>query len=351
VFTDVQATFWTLIAALLTVRDRWTGAGIAAALIFAAKPNALLFVPLIAALSIARHADSDWTARGLLSRLWGLAWPLALGIGIVVLWDLGRAPRSFLSLGYARYDPGRLIRANEVWPRLEQWAHWLGLMTGSQVVNFALLAAGPLWLVRQIRRRSRAAAADWLIAGFGVAFMAWHWLIAFNTYDRYLHTLTPFALLLAARALVGIGRLSGARRAGPAAVGAIVILLMLPSTVQSLRGEAALGGDQGQHTGIDALADTLNTRLSGQIVYDHWLGWELAYYLGESPQVSLIYYSLPEALADDVAHQTAPRYFAAPSPPIAAPWIAALERVHIQIDAIYLDTANGFVIYRLELPH
>jgi hypothetical protein len=37
VFTDVQATLWTLIAAVSIVRERWTGAGIAAALVFAAN--------------------------------------------------------------------------------------------------------------------------------------------------------------------------------------------------------------------------------------------------------------------------------------------------------------------------
>jgi 4-amino-4-deoxy-L-arabinose transferase-like glycosyltransferase len=41
-FTDIQATFWVLAAVWLAVRDRWTYAGIAAALAFAARPSALM---------------------------------------------------------------------------------------------------------------------------------------------------------------------------------------------------------------------------------------------------------------------------------------------------------------------
>jgi 4-amino-4-deoxy-L-arabinose transferase-like glycosyltransferase len=348
-FTDTQATFWVLLASLLAVRDRWGMASVTAALAFAAKSTALLFVPLILALGIAQNARSGWRGRDFLRRLWGLAWLLLAGIGLVVLWDLGRAPRSFLSLGYAHNNPGRLVRADEVWPRLRSWAHWFGFVTGSPVLSTLLLAGIPVQLAHgALRQRSRAAVSDWLIAGFGLAFLAWYWLVAFNTYDRYLYTLVPFLLLLAARTLTGAGRLSRAPHGVLIALVALILGGMAPGVVRTLHGEMAIGGDQGQHTGIDTLADYLSTHLSGETVYDHWLGWELAYYLGESPGVSVVYSPLPEALADDAAQHPGRRYFVAPSPRQAAPWIAALRQSGVQAAVIYADSGHGFVIYQLD---
>jgi hypothetical protein len=129
---------------------------------------------------------------------------------------------------------------------------------------------------------------------------------------------------------------------------ALVIGMMIPATANTVRGEAQIGGDQGQHTGIDALADFLNTRLRGEIVYDHWLGWELAYYLGDAPQVIVLYSPMPETLADDMGQQVAPRYFVAPSPAQAAPWLDALHRVGIRTTMIYERPPNASVVYRLE---
>jgi 4-amino-4-deoxy-L-arabinose transferase-like glycosyltransferase len=356
VFTDVQATFWTLLAALLAARDRWRGAGSAAVLAFASKTNAVAFLPLIVALGMARNARPAWDMWDIGRRVWRLGWLLAAGIGLVLAWDWARAPHSFWSLNLARNDPGRLIRSAEVWPRLERWAHWLGFVTGSPLLNGALLALGGAWLAWGLwRRRARSDAANWLIAGFAVAFLGWLWLVAFNTYDRYLHTLVPFLLLFAAHALTGAARALRARVPdrwpGNAAITAggllLVGLLVLPGLADVLRGDAPIGGDQGQHTGIDRLADYLNRELAGEVVYDHWLGWELAYYLGDAPPVALVYSPLPEALADTLRAQPAPRYFVAPSPAAAAPWRAALDRAGITAQAVYHDRTQGFVVYRL----
>ncbi len=353
VFTDVQATFWTLLAALLAVRDRWRAAGIAAALMLAAKPTAVLFLPLALALGIAQNAETDWRLRDVVWCLWRFVWPFVLGIGMVVLWDIGRAPRSFLELGSQRNNPGRLIRSDEVWPRLEQWGHWLGAITGSRVVNGLALANGAIWLVRGMKRRSRTVVVDWLIGGFGITWLAWHWLIAFNTYDRYVHTLAPFAALLigrigisVSRSFVGVVGLQRTTYSLPVMLLTLgLCVLIIPGTITTLRGDAPFGGDQGQHTGIDALAEYLNEELGGEIVYDHWLGWELVYYLGQDPQVQLIYQPLPEALVDDMRVQSGRRYFVALSPQAAAPWLDALRRSEIGVATVY---HAQFVIYALE---
>ncbi len=350
VFTDVQATFWVLAAGTLAARDNWRGAGLAAALMFAAKSTALLFLPLILALGITRTASPDWRPRDLLQRLRAFAWPLLAGIALLLAWDLARAPRSFFALGFERNDPGRLIRTAELWPRARQWVHWLGFATGSQALNGILLIGIPAMLLLRLRERSRATIADWLIAGYAIAFLGWYWLVAFNTYDRYVHTLIPFILLLAARLLTGAWHIAGARMLTLLALLALVTGSMAPAVITTLHGDAPLGGDQGRHAGIDALAGFLNAELAGETIYEHQLGWELAFYLGPAPRVTLHYVPLPDALADNMRAATAPRYFAAASPPQAAPWLAALERAGIVVAPVYHDRINGFVVYGLLPP-
>jgi len=344
-FTDIQATFWILAASLLAVRDRWRAAGIAAALALAAKTNVVVFLPLVVMLGLAQALETDGRRRDLIRRIGRFLWPLALGLGILAVWDASRAPRSFFRLGYERNNPGRLIRSDELWPRLEQWAHWLQFVAGSPLLSAALLIVILIWLGRGVYRRPPPSTFDGLIAGFALAFLSGYWLIAFNTYDRYLHPLVPFLMVLAARALTGWW--SGRRTLWAAVPTGLTALLMIPAVITGLHGHSTLGGDQGKHTGIDTLADTLNTKFQGQIVYDHWLGWELAYYLGEQPQIALRYAALPEALADDVAQQLQPCYFVAPSPQEAAPWLDALRRKRISAAVAYSDAWHHFIVYRL----
>ena len=360
-FTDVQATFWVVTAALLATHDRWTYAGGACALVIASKPTAALFVPLILALGLARNARTTWGVGHVGQRLAAFGLPLAIGIGSLAVWDASRAPRSFFSLGYARNNPGRLIRSDELWPHLKQWGHWLSYFSGSLVLDVAFIGGAAVRLAGDWRQwRLRSAAADWLIAGFGVAFIGWHWLIAFNTYDRYMHTLIPFAAILAARGLTQIETLRFASPSSPRGEGlrerlnqslkwlltAAVCALMLLGAGRALSGSLPLGGDQGQHTGIDTVAEYLNTSLNGEIVYNHWLGWELAYYLGPHPQVTLQYSPQPEALADDFTTQHEARYLVAPSLWDAAPWLDVLRQAQVRVDVVFHDS-HGFRVFRL----
>jgi hypothetical protein len=337
VFTDIQATFWVLMACLLVARDRWWWAGLAAGLMFASKSNQLLFLPLILALGVVVNVEQGWTRRDLFNRIGAFALVFGIGCSLLSLWDLGRAPRSFWMLNTQRNNPGRFIRSEELIPRLRAWGYWLHFATGSTTINIVLTASGGVRLVDGLWRRSRTALIDWVLAGFVLAFLGFHWLIAFNTYDRYLHTLMPFLLILAAR---GLRMMTSVRRGW--IVVSLMPLLMIPSTAQTLHGDVPLGGDQGKHTGIDELAAYINRELPDEIVYDHWLGWELAYY---APRVHLLFMPLPEDLADDMAAQPNIRYFVVPSEPAAAPWIAALARRDISSTIVY--QTHGFIIYRL----
>lgn len=346
-FTDVQATLWAVMAALLAARGRWALAGAASALMVATKLNAALALPLIVALGLAQTSREDEPPRAALQRLGRFAGPLLIGLALLALWDAARAPQSFWALNAARNNPGRLIRSDELLPRLDAWAGWLHHLTGARALNAALLTGAAAGIAIGGRARTRAAAADRAIAAWAVAFLAAHWLIAVNTYDRYLHTLVPFLLLLGARGAVRAVRAGRLNPAASLGLLALAVVAMSPGVIGALRGQAPLGGDRGRHTGIDALADYLNRQRAGAVIYEHDLGWELAFYLGEQPAALVVYSPQPEALAAEMAGRVDTRYFAAPSAGHAAPWLDALARAGVQSALDYHDPAHGFVIYAL----
>jgi 4-amino-4-deoxy-L-arabinose transferase-like glycosyltransferase len=347
VFTDVQATWWIALAALLATRGHWGRAGLSAALGIAAKTTAAWGIPLVIALGALTTTRPHDTWRDVGKRSLRFAGVLALGVGLLVLWDLARWPYSFLRLDYEHNHPDRLIRSDELWPRLEAWGRWLGYLAGTPGLAAALAALLALWLVRQLRHlQRRDAALDWAIAGYSLAVLGGLWLIAFNTYDRYLVLLTPFLLILSSRALAGtLAALPGQRLRRAAVIGLLVVLGC--GILPVLRGDAPVGGDRTAYEGIDALAAYLNADLRGEVVYDHWLGWQLAYYLGEHPAVTLRYQPQPEALADEMAACACQRYLAAPLTPQLAPWLNALARADVSIRQIYRTPGGHFAVYRL----
>ena len=80
----------------------------------------------------------DWTRRDLIQRIGVFGVVFGIGCGLLSLWDLGRAPRSFWMLNTQRNNPGRFIRSEELIPRLRAWGHWLHFATGSKVLNVIL---------------------------------------------------------------------------------------------------------------------------------------------------------------------------------------------------------------------
>jgi len=349
-FTDVQATLWVTLATLLAVKGQWRSSGIAAALALSSKTTAALFLPLIVGLGLlnAYPVSAESHRPGLRRIAWHFGLSVGIGVGALILWDVARHPRSFFALGFAHNNPGRLIRSDELWPRLDRWFHWLGYVTGSPVLTGILLVCVLGWLAYRFRaHRTRQDAADWIITGFSIALLGWYWLVAFNTYDRYLYPLVPFLLLLFARVIVALGRIAPALAARPLILATAPAFLLVPAVIPVLDGRVPLGGDQGTHTGIEPLATFLNETLEGDIVYDHWLGWELAFYLGPRPRLLVRYSPHPEELAGDMTRCACTRFFVVPDEERAAHWRDLLARNGIHIASIYSDPAHGFTVYRL----
>src|SRR6185369_11814528 len=176
-------------------------------------------------------------------------------------------------------DPGRLARLDELLPRLGQWWYNGQYLVGTGIVTALLSIIALSGLVRQRLTASYDRWIDGLLAAYVVLYLLVHWLVAINIYDRYLLLILPPAVLLMAR---GIGRLTQGRK-NSRVQGLIMLILVaicLPTAWSASEDTLPIGGDRGQDNGIEQVADYLNSQRLGAIVYDHWLGWELGYYMG-----------------------------------------------------------------------
>ncbi len=334
-----------MVAALSAIVERRAGiSGACLTLAFASKQQALFYLPLIVTLAWAFDALT-------LRQMIRFVVPFAIGTALLVGWDAARAqPSGYFTLAAANNDPWRLIRADEVLPRLQAWLDSGARLFGFAPVTIALATLGLVALGRRLQKPTRAALIDLILLGYTLAYLLLHWLVAFNTFDRYWLPLLPPMVLLLARGLTSAGRwLAPYPVARWAAIAVLTALLIVP-TMDAPRSSLTVGDDPHDETGIDSLADSLNRRTLGAIIYDHWLGWELDYYLGQWTDKRRVYYPTPKALADDARRQPdpAPRYFVAPASEPVGRWLDALRAAGF---AIALDEQSAhFVIYRLTPP-
>lgn len=334
-----------LAAALVAVSGgRWGWAGLGLGLAFWSKQQALFYLPLLLVLGVVVD-----TRPGVARRLGLFLLLLAVMVGLLVLWDGARGqPGGVWALAAANNDPWRLLRSDEVWPRLQRWATDAAWLLGFPVVTLLVGGLGLGAAFGQARQRAgrRRGAVDVVLLGFVLAYFGLHWLVAFNLYDRYLLLLLLPLALLAARGLSAAQR----RLPGRMIVGCVLGGLLVWGGLSAALGAAPLGADRGDHDGIDLAARWLDERTLGAIIYDHWLGWELDYYLGTWTDKRRVYYPSTGALADGARHQPDPalRYFIVPAQTPHERWLDALRGVGFGAEPVY--DSDGYVIYALRPP-
>ncbi|MFC1959711.1 ArnT family glycosyltransferase [Chloroflexota bacterium] len=352
VYTDPQVTLWVLLACLMAVRNNWGWAGLFAGLAFASKQSAIQFVPLILALGIALNHHQ--------LKLKLLRFSLVFGVMLLApfLWDMMRLDSAnWWALGSVNNSPGRFIRADEVNPRLNTL--WNTIRTGlGNSFPAALLLSSVILLLAALKKRTarRQSLIDIILLAYCLGYVAVYWLIAFNLYDRYLYPLLPLFALLIARGLTELPKLLNIpqSRRTTAVLLTILLLVMLPTAVQTRSAQTPLNTVNAHHSGIVETANYLNTLPPGTIVYDHWLGWLLGWYTGQNrpPDMWLrsVYYPTPETLVAGALQQPdpLPRYFVVPDWAWSTPWLPTLIEADItlEIAAHY----GQFTIYRLEMP-
>jgi 4-amino-4-deoxy-L-arabinose transferase-like glycosyltransferase len=366
-FTDTFLTAFLLLALLLAARRRWPESGWAFGLAFACKQSALFFLPLMMAIGVVQffgqaRGASDNSAFSARAAVPGFLRPALLCVLIVFGWDFARqASIPFWTQGYADNTPGRLVRSNEIWPRM---AAWLDLLQYPVAPAGALTLALGLPVLLISGRRSRPALYDLALAAFAAVFLAGYWLFAFNVWDRYLLILTPILALLFARVVVvAAGRLShfahrllrpGRRGGGWASrlAALLLALCLLPSALLASQSGFPIGGDHGAYDGIDEIARTLKTAPIGSVLYDHWLSWELGFYLFDGPAY-IAWMPGPGVLADDLRAfgRASPRYMVAPSWESFAETQTAIEAAGFTVEILNQtyrrDGSLSFTLYRI----
>jgi hypothetical protein len=128
---------------------------------------------------------------------WKLLAAFALVVLVLLGWDaLRNSPPSVLALAAANNAPERWPRPDELLPRLLTWWGYADTWTGWPFALVLLLIGG--WLLLE---RRRVTVVEWLLAGYTLLYLLAHWLLPFNTYDRYLLPILPLVLVLMARAI------------------------------------------------------------------------------------------------------------------------------------------------------
>ncbi len=342
-YTDSLMLAFAALALLQAARGRWLWSGVWLALAFASKQQALYVIPLALALGWARNR-LNW--RHVLA----FAAPQVIGLGLLVGWDGLRAqPANLWALTAANNDPARLIRADEVMPRLTTWLNYGRTLVGSPTI---LLTIGALAMVGGSIRtaaRRRETMIDLLLLVYIAAYLLVNWLVAFNIYPRYLLPLLVPAALLAARTALWVWAWLQPRlgaQEGLLLAGALALALFFGARTAS-ESRAEFSEDGSDYSGITWLADYLNGQSLGAVVYDHWLGWELGYYMGEWTDKRRVYYPTPEALVSDALKlaDPAPRYFVAPTREPVGAWLDALRGAGYSVERVYQQ--QGFAVYQL----
>ena len=203
----------------------------------------------------------------------------------------------------------------------------------------------------------RGLALDFILLAFVVLFLAVHWLWGFQVWDRYLLGLVPIVALLAARALVGLGR--ALPRAGWRAAygtGLVLLLGLLAAPLGgALGGKLPVGGDHGAYDGIDRLAAFVRTEVPpGAVLYHHWLGYHYRFYLHGAPLRLHWYPDTVDLVQDAIQYRHEPRYIALPSFRDTDPVRVTLASSGIRLVPVYTtmrrDDTVSFRLYRMEGP-
>lgn len=371
-FTDTLMLTLMLAALVMAARGRPTWSGVCLALAFAAKQQAVFYLPLVVlALTFSRRrlkpsannaakptkgveiseepsipilesqktVTTD-TPHTLVSQIFALLTPLVgflaladrfngrrllrftltfiAGLALLLLWDAARPEDSLFALAAVNNNPERLlIRPDEILPRLETW------------LRYASTVFGPPWLTALLIFAVFTPPLQTWRGGRGVrfyilAYFLLHWLAAFNTYDRYLLPIVPLLAL-------AIGDTLGKKI--PFGFSAPLWLKFTFVTVFALILLLSQTGfptdDRARNREIVALADFLNAQPLGAIIYDHWLGWEMGYYIGAWSDKRRVYYPDAVTLAEDALKNPdpAPRWWIAPRSKQAAftEWLDALD--------------------------
>ncbi|MEZ4669118.1 MAG: glycosyltransferase family 39 protein [Anaerolineae bacterium] len=354
VFTDGLMILCVTLALWMGSRRRWFWAGLWLAAGLWCKQQALFYIPLVLVVGWIWRPTDGLRARVSIQDLFRLCAPLVIGITLLAVWDGARGQSTSLwALAVANNEPGRLELAQDFMGRLGAWLAYAQYMFGESWLTWGLLMLAVMILVVRIKRERWATNTQidviWLVYVFVYSLLH---VSAFNLYDRYwLLILLPLLLLVAGGIDYAVQRAAKIRPTILIFVTCALGILMFPAAVMAVERQLPIGGDNGKYDGIDALGAYLNSKPLGTIIYDHWLGWELGYYIGTWSDKRRVYYPTPDALTADALLQPdpAPRYMVIPIwVQDAEIWITPLLEAGFEV--ITDHTFPNYVVVKLIPP-
>jgi hypothetical protein len=390
-FVDPWLTVWALGALLAASAGRIGLAGVLVGLAAATKQQGLLFLPLVVTFGVLSDRQwrrpsgprpsnkplSPWPRRRWIRWLLFVL-GLAAVLGGVIAWDQARESPGFFQQSVVSYGGFRFASLSDLGHRALSWLRLIGYLWVSPWLNGLLLGALLAWATFAVLRtiqhhwsgRSVGAglsasptgqdsgAASVALFLFAAAFLILHWLLDLQVWDRYLLVLLPLLSVLAARAVVAVGRAlpAGRWRAAYASCLAVALMAALPGPLLgAMHSQIPVGGDHGAYDGIDDLSAYIRDHLPpGSVLYDHWLGYHYRFYLYGAALHIHWYPDLTDLSQDAQAYVREPRYIAFPSWRDSSSAVASMTRAGIALAPVYethrRDGSTSFRLYRLVGP-
>jgi hypothetical protein len=348
-FLDMPALLLCALSLWMAIAQRWTWALIWAVLAVFTKDSAVFM--LIACLPLMLFAFRRRTRAVNPIALIGV---IAGAFVVAALWSVarGNATSAITVLIGLRNNFNLALFTHTFEERLLVLLDYARGLFGAASAVFAVLI--PLEWIASRRFRVREWQVDGAILGaiLTVIFL----FVLPNVYDRYLLWLFPFGVILAAISGRWFYRWMLRRLTIPearvAAAGVAIAFLMGAYSA----GQRDFGYEQStitsfsDHSGIDQVANWLNDQHVAAVVYDHWLNWQLGYYMGQWSDKRRVYYPSPQALVTDALalNEREPRYFPIPRAQVAGEWLAALRDAGFTVTVAH-ETPNA-LIYQLIPP-
>ena len=373
-FLDPTMVMFGLASLVAALRGRAGWAGILLGLSFATKVQGLFFAPLtLVYWSTSQLVNQGSGIRDQRSEIRDQSRRLSVSLSlvrflaafltialIVLAWDRLRGGLPFWEQQSINYGGIRVIYPSEAGPRLTGWLALLPYFFGPLVGLIGLIGLPILvWFDLTRAARTRAAWIDLILIAWLFALFGLHWLLAFPVWDRYFLMLVPIATLLVGRVIGHLVNWLTDHLVTPSVRHLVslslllLIILALPFSLVAAGSGYPIGGDHGGYDGIDQVAGYLRTLPSGAVVYDHWLAWELDYYLGEG-HVYVAYFDTPAALADDLRAfgHNGDRYVVFPANESPDKAIEAIAQAGFMMSPIYTTqnrfNQTAFTLFRIQ---
>ena len=347
-FTDMPMLLFGTLALWMALRGQWGWSGVWFIVSISAKPQIIFYLPLLLAL-LTFYAYKYKNIRIIPISFLYFFIPVIFGVLLLWGWDAIRVTNgaeSFYQLGQSRYTVTTLTSIADYPARFWEWWQTTQYLFGHAVLTSSIM----IFAVFRMFFFKKISAYIALLWGWLFSFFAIHIVLTINLFDRNQIIILPIAVMIVALSFTRETRTNFRRKYRNVATFLLGILLLF-FAIQASQWRLPIGGDDGQHDGIDELANYLNSKPVATVIYDRWLDWELDYYMGQWTDKRRVFYPTPELLVEGALSldEDGIRYFIAPSDVNISEWLSALEMAQFSVDLDY--ESENFLVYSLNPPN